>query len=132
MSAGAELIATGRSVNAGKMKGIDETRREIAPRKFYAIRTYYGSARAGNFRENCANPPPNVIQPVFFVLKGTVQTVSGVASVRVVNKDIVAALNATGVYQFDPKPLCFSAAVMSNLRCWWSRREVGDRRRTRM
>jgi hypothetical protein len=45
----------------------------------------------------------NVVQPVSFVLKGTVQTVSGVASVRVVNKDIVAALNATGVYQFGPR-----------------------------
>jgi hypothetical protein len=50
-----------------------------------------------------AQSATNVFQPVSFVLKGTVQTVSGVASVRVVNKDIVAALNETGVYQFGPR-----------------------------
>jgi hypothetical protein len=42
----------------------------------------------------------NVVQPVYFVLKGTTQTASGVKSVRVVNKDILAALNETGAYQF--------------------------------
>jgi len=50
-----------------------------------------------------AQSTTNVVQPVFFVLKGTVQTASGVASVRVVNKDILAALNASGAYQFGPK-----------------------------
>jgi hypothetical protein len=50
-----------------------------------------------------AQTATNVVQPAFFVLKGTVQTVSGVASVRMINKDILAALNATGAYQFGPK-----------------------------
>jgi hypothetical protein len=45
----------------------------------------------------------NVVQRANFVLKGTTQTSSGVTSVRLVNKDILAALNATGVYQFGPK-----------------------------
>jgi hypothetical protein len=45
----------------------------------------------------------NVVQPAFFVLKGTTQTASGVKSVRVVNKDILAALNETGVYQFGAR-----------------------------
>lgn len=45
----------------------------------------------------------SVVQRANFVLKGTTQTSSGVTSVRVVNKDILAALNATGVYQFGPK-----------------------------
>lgn len=44
----------------------------------------------------------NVVQRVNFVLKGTTQTSSGAASVRVINKDIVAALNATGAYNFGP------------------------------
>lgn len=38
-----------------------------------------------------------------FALKATIQTVSGVASARVVNKDILAALNASGAYHFGPK-----------------------------
>src|SRR3954470_8033707 len=42
----------------------------------------------------------NVVLPAFFVLKGTTQTATGVKSVRLVNKDIIAALNETGVYQF--------------------------------
>ncbi len=42
----------------------------------------------------------NVVLPAFFVLKGTTQTATGAKSVRVVNKDIIAALNETGVYQF--------------------------------
>jgi hypothetical protein len=45
----------------------------------------------------------NNLQPAFFVLKATVQTASGVKSVRVVNKDIIAALNESGVYQFGPR-----------------------------
>jgi hypothetical protein len=45
----------------------------------------------------------NVVLPAFFVLKGTTQTATGAKSVRVVNKDIIAALNETGVYQFGPQ-----------------------------
>src|SRR5215467_8052415 len=46
----------------------------------------------------------NVVQPAFFVLKGTTQTPSGgVKSVRVVNKDILAALNETGAYEFGAR-----------------------------
>ena len=45
----------------------------------------------------------NVVQPAYFVLKGTTQTASGVKSVRVVNKDILAALNETGAYQFGAR-----------------------------
>jgi hypothetical protein len=45
----------------------------------------------------------NVVLSAFFVLKGTAQTATGVKSVRVVNKDIIAALNETGVYQFGRK-----------------------------
>ena len=46
----------------------------------------------------------NLVQPAFFVLKGTTQTASGgVKSVRVVNKDIVAALNETGAFQFGTR-----------------------------
>jgi hypothetical protein len=45
----------------------------------------------------------NVVLPAFFVLKGTTQTATGVKSVRLVNKDIIAALNETGVYQFGPR-----------------------------
>jgi hypothetical protein len=44
----------------------------------------------------------DVVQRATFVLKGTIQTASGAASVRVVNKDILAALNGTGVYNFKP------------------------------
>jgi len=47
----------------------------------------------------------NVVQRANFVLKGTTQTPSGATSVRVINKDILAALNATGAYQFGPKAL---------------------------
>lgn len=45
----------------------------------------------------------NVVQRANFVLKGTTQTPSGAKSIRVVNKDILAALNATGVYNFGPR-----------------------------
>jgi hypothetical protein len=45
----------------------------------------------------------NIVQSAYFVLKGTTQTASGVKSIRVVNKDIIAALNETGVYQFGPR-----------------------------
>src|SRR3954465_4926751 len=45
----------------------------------------------------------NVVQRANFVLKGTIQTSAGVTSVRVVNKDILAALNATGEYNFGRK-----------------------------
>jgi hypothetical protein len=46
----------------------------------------------------------NVVQQAYFVLKGTAQTASGgVKSVRVVNKDILTALNETGVYQFGAR-----------------------------
>src|SRR6266436_407666 len=45
----------------------------------------------------------NFVQPAYFVLKGTTQTPSGVKSIRLVNKDIIAALNETGVYQFGPR-----------------------------
>ncbi len=45
----------------------------------------------------------NIAQRANFVLKGTTQTDSGVKLVRVVNKDILAALNATGEYNFGPK-----------------------------
>ena len=44
----------------------------------------------------------NVVQRANFVLKGTTQTSSGATSVRVSNKDILAALNATGAYNFGP------------------------------
>jgi hypothetical protein len=44
----------------------------------------------------------NLEMPATFVLKGTVQTASGAKSVRVTSKDIVAALNASGVYDFKP------------------------------
>jgi len=54
-----------------------------------------------------AQSATNVVLPAFFALKGTVQTVSGTASVRVVNKDFLAALNATGAYQFGPKATLF-------------------------
>lgn len=47
----------------------------------------------------------NIIQPAYFVLKATIQTQtgSGVKSIRVVNKDIIAALNESGAYQFGPR-----------------------------
>jgi len=45
----------------------------------------------------------DVVQRANFVLKGIVQTPSGMKIVRVINKDILAALNATGAYQFGPK-----------------------------
>ena len=45
----------------------------------------------------------NVVQRANFALKGITQTSSGTRLVRVVNKDIIAALNATGEYQFGPK-----------------------------
>jgi len=44
----------------------------------------------------------NVELPATFVLKGTVQTASGAKMVRVISKDIVAALNESGAYQFTP------------------------------
>jgi hypothetical protein len=44
----------------------------------------------------------NLEMPATFVLKGTVQTASGAKSVRVISKDIVAALNESGEYQFKP------------------------------
>jgi hypothetical protein len=49
----------------------------------------------------------DVVQRANFVLKGTTQTSSGVTSVRVVNKDILAALNASGAYEFGPKAALF-------------------------
>jgi hypothetical protein len=45
----------------------------------------------------------NVVQRANFVLRGTTQTSSGARLVRVVNKDILAALNATGAYEFGSK-----------------------------
>jgi len=45
----------------------------------------------------------NVVQRANFVLKGRIQTSSGVKSVRVVNKDIIAALNETGKFNFGQK-----------------------------
>lgn len=45
----------------------------------------------------------SVVQRANFVLKGTTQIPSGSSSLRMVNKDILAALNATGVYKFGPK-----------------------------
>jgi hypothetical protein len=45
----------------------------------------------------------DVVQRANFVLKGTIQTPSGATSVRVVNKDIIAALKASGAYDFGPK-----------------------------
>jgi hypothetical protein len=47
----------------------------------------------------------DVVQHANFVLKGTVQTSSGETSVRLVTKDILAALNASGAYQFGPKAM---------------------------
>lgn len=44
----------------------------------------------------------NLEMPATFVLKGTMQTDSGAKSVRVISKDIVAALNESGEYQFKP------------------------------
>ena len=49
----------------------------------------------------------NVMQRANFVLKGTTQTSSDVTSVRVVNKDILAALNATGEYNFGRRAALF-------------------------
>lgn len=51
----------------------------------------------------------NIVQPAFFVLKATIQTQtgSGLKSVRVVNKDIIAALNESGAYQFGPRATLF-------------------------
>lgn len=49
----------------------------------------------------------NVTQRASFVLKGTVQTSSGATSVRLSNKDLIMALNATGEYQFGPKAALF-------------------------
>src|SRR4051812_8660633 len=45
----------------------------------------------------------DVVQRVNFVLRGRVQTSSGVKAVRVTTKDILAALNASGAYQFGPR-----------------------------
>lgn len=47
----------------------------------------------------------NVMQRANFVLKGTMQATSGVGvtTVRLNNKDLLAALNATGQYQFGPR-----------------------------
>lgn len=56
---------------------------------------------------NATAQSTNVLQRANFVLKGTTQTTSDVASVRVVNKDIIAALNATGEYNFGPKAALF-------------------------
>jgi hypothetical protein len=47
-----------------------------------------------------AQSTTDVVQRANFVLKGTMQTSSGVKSVRLANKDILAALNATGAYNF--------------------------------
>jgi len=44
----------------------------------------------------------NVELPATFVLKWTVHTASGAKMVRVISKDIVAALNESGAYQFKP------------------------------
>jgi hypothetical protein len=49
----------------------------------------------------------NVVQRANFVLIGTTQTPTGDKTVRVVNKDILAALNATGAYNFGPKAALF-------------------------
>ena len=49
----------------------------------------------------------NLMQKANFVLIGTTQTPTGDKSVRVVNKDILAALNATGAYNFGPKAALF-------------------------
>ena len=45
----------------------------------------------------------DVVQRATFALKGTMQTSSGVKSVRMDNKDILAALNGSGAYNFGPK-----------------------------
>ena len=45
----------------------------------------------------------NSVQRANFMLRGTVQTATGVRTVRLGNKDILAALNATGVYDFGPR-----------------------------
>src|SRR5262249_23938668 len=45
----------------------------------------------------------NIVEPAYFILKGTTQTASGVKSVRVVHKDLIAALNEPGAYQFGPR-----------------------------
>lgn len=42
----------------------------------------------------------DIVQRVAFVLKGIVQTSSGAKTVRVGNKEILAALNASGAYKF--------------------------------
>jgi hypothetical protein len=44
----------------------------------------------------------DVMQRAIFDLKGTMQTSSGVKEVRIGNKDIIAALNASGAYNFGP------------------------------
>ena len=53
----------------------------------------------------------NVIQRANFVLKGTKQTASGVMSVRIGNKDLIAALNATGDYNFGRGAALFLVAI---------------------
>jgi hypothetical protein len=45
----------------------------------------------------------NIVQPAYFVLKGMIQTASGEKTIRVVNKDIIAALNESGAYQFGAR-----------------------------
>jgi hypothetical protein len=47
----------------------------------------------------------DVLQRAIFDLKGTMQTPSGVKDVRLGNKDIIAALNASGAYNFGPKAI---------------------------
>jgi hypothetical protein len=102
MCADAQLIATGRSANAGRITGIDDAKEKPRRENFMRFALITGLLALATFGA-IAQSTTNVVQPAFFVLKGTVQTASGVASARVINKDILAALNATGAYQFGPK-----------------------------
>ena len=48
----------------------------------------------------CAAQSTNIVQHAYFVLTGLEQASNGVSVVRVTNKDLLAALNATGAYNF--------------------------------
>jgi hypothetical protein len=85
----------------GPQTGIDETLRKSRMNKM--MRFALMAALLALVTTSANAQSTNVVQRANFVLKGTTQTSSGVSSVRVVNKDILAALNATGEYNFGPK-----------------------------
>jgi hypothetical protein len=89
------------SASAGRQMGINAILRRLCMKKIMRlalVTTVLPLAMSTTTAQST-----NVVQRANFVLKGTTQTSSGVTSVRLVNKDILAALNATGEYQFGPK-----------------------------